>query len=173
MLSCLCLVMLDLYLGKIMLPIVWNIQNSILSRLCIKELIFKETRLYSYRDKKLQNREKNICLLKVYRNTMTRPTQTAVRTKDHHISSGISQTPWSLHEQIRHPSLSGLLKKKERKKETLNTKSGKMGLRATRPAPSQSAGFPNKVVFPYHNTLSLSLLTWPVVSSTSLDLLTF
>lgn len=48
-----------------------------------------------------------------------------------------------------------------------------MGLRATRPAPSQSAGFPHKVAFPYPSTLSLSLLTWPVVSSTRLDLLTF
>ena len=59
------------------------------------------------------------------------------------------------------------------KKQNLNTKLGKMGLRATHPASSQSAGFPNNVYFPYPNTLSLSILAWPVVSSTSLDLVTF
>ena len=58
-------------------------------------------------------------------------------------------------------------------KKNLSTKLGKIGLRATHPASSQSAGFPNNVPFPYPNTLSLSILAWPVVSSTSLDLVTF
>ena len=105
---------------------------------------------------------------------MTRPTQTAVRTKDHHIS-WVSQTPWSLHEQFRNLSISGLWKTTTTTttKKNLSTKLGKIGLRATHPASSQSAGFPNNVPFPYANTLSLSILAWPMVSSTSLDLVTF
>ena len=53
------------------------------------------------------------------------------------------------------------------KKQNLNTKLGKMGLRATHPASSQSAGFPDKAIIPCPD--KSSPIYQSVESSTSLD----
>ena len=84
--------------------------GSVSKDLSLKKIHFIHIEIKSWRT------EKNICLLKVCRN-MTMPTQTAVRTKDHHISSGVSQTPWSLHEQFRNLSISGLWKQQQQQQQ--------------------------------------------------------
>lgn len=103
--SCLCLVMMDLHLCKEILSLAWNTHSSPFSRLCLPGLTFRgKTTFHSYRDKSCRT-ENSSCLIEGLQDIVTRPTQTAARTRDCCISSQI----WPLPRGLQQPSTSSNL----------------------------------------------------------------